>query len=164
VDTLSREGVALAFEDVGRGAPPLLLIHDLGRDHAAMRAQVARFRRRHRVVAVDLRGHGASGGRAGCLGVFAEDLAWLCYELGVFRPLAVGRGAGAAVARVLAARRPHVLGGVVAVDADLPDEGVNAAVERALSAQGAAFPAGGSSLDEARPSSDGTDSGQPSTW
>ena len=87
MDTLSREGVVLAFEDVGRGAPPILLIHDLGRDHAAMRARVAHFRRRHRVVAVDLRGHGASGGRAGGPGIFAEDLV-----LHVVSPALLGRG------------------------------------------------------------------------
>jgi hypothetical protein len=52
---------------------------------------------------------------------------------------------------------------VVAVDADQPDERVNAAVERVLSAHGAAFPADRRSLDEARPGSDGTDSGPTST-
>jgi pimeloyl-ACP methyl ester carboxylesterase len=137
MDSLMRDGIALAFVDAGKGAPPLLLIHDLGGDHTAMRAQLARFRGRHRVVAVDLRGHGRSdaGGEAPSLAAFAEDLIWLCYELGVYRPIAVGRGAGGAIAAEIAARRPDLLAGLVTVDTHAADEQVNEEVDALIAAR-----------------------------
>lgn len=133
---MTREGVALAFEDVGKGAPPILLIHDVGSEHTTMWAQLEYLRGRHRVVAVDLRGHGESGGHAqSCSpGEFADDLAWLCYELGVYRPVAVGRGAGGSIAAELAARWPDLVTGVVTVDRDEADARVNAAIAAFLAA------------------------------
>jgi pimeloyl-ACP methyl ester carboxylesterase len=53
------------------------------------------------------------------LGCFAEDLAWLCYELGAYRPVAVGHGIGGIIATELAGRCPNLLAAVVAVDAPL---------------------------------------------
>ena len=118
---LVRDGVALAFEDVGRGAPPVLLIHDLGDDHSSFMQQIEHFRRGHRVVAVDLRGHGESGGPEGShtIAESADDLAWLCYELGVYMPAVVGHGLGGAIALELATRYPELPAAVVALDAPI---------------------------------------------
>ena len=58
--TLTRDGVALAYEEAGRGDPPLLLVHCWAGDHTTLAPQAGHFRRAHRVVAVDLRGHGQS--------------------------------------------------------------------------------------------------------
>jgi pimeloyl-ACP methyl ester carboxylesterase len=98
-----------------------VLIHDLGRDHTALRPQLEHFRGRHRVVALDLLGHGQSDNLAQpyTLTDFADDLAWLCYELGVYRPLAVGQGIGGMIAIELAARWPNLLAAVVALDAPI---------------------------------------------
>ena len=60
MEQLNREGVALAYEEVGLGEPPLLFVHCWCGDHTFFAGQVEHFRRSHRVVAVDLRGHGAS--------------------------------------------------------------------------------------------------------
>ena len=119
MDSLSRDGVRLAFEDVGRGAPPILLIHDLGRDHRHLRSQRDHFRRQHRVVAVDLRGHGHSDSLVHPYAPtdFAEDLAWLCYELGVYRPVAVGQGASGLIVMHLAVHQPDLLAAVVLLEA-----------------------------------------------
>jgi alpha/beta hydrolase fold len=94
MDYLLRDGVALAYEDVGKGAPPILLIHDLGQDHCSLLPHLEHFRREHRVIAVDLRGHGHSDPFAQpCTTAdFAADIAWLIYQLGVYRPVAIGRG------------------------------------------------------------------------
>ena len=121
MERLTRDGVALAFEDVGKGAPPIVLIHDLGCDHTALQPQLEHFRVRHRVVAVDLLGHGQSDHLAQpyTLAGFADDLAWLCYELGVYRPIAVGHGIGAIIAMELAGRCPDLLAAVVALDVPL---------------------------------------------
>jgi pimeloyl-ACP methyl ester carboxylesterase len=121
MERLARDGVALAFEDVGKGAPPIVLIHDLGYDHTALQPQLEHFRGRHRVVAVDLLGHGQSDQLAQpyTLTGFADDLAWLCYELGVYRPIAIGQGIGGKIAIELAGSCPELLAAVVALDAPL---------------------------------------------
>jgi pimeloyl-ACP methyl ester carboxylesterase len=121
MERLTHDGVALAFEDVGKGAPPIVLIHDLGCDHTALQPQLEHFRGRHRVVALDLLGHGQSDNLAQpyTLAGFADDLAWLCYELGVYRPVAVGQGIGGMIAVELAGRYPDLLAAVVALDAPI---------------------------------------------
>lgn len=115
---LARDGVALAFKDVGKGAPPILLVHDRGSDHTSFGPQIEHFRRDHRVVAVDLRGHGQSGGQQGgqTTAELAGDIAWLCYELGVHLPAVVGHGLGGAVALEMATRYPDLPAAVVALD------------------------------------------------
>ncbi|HSP54543.1 MAG TPA: alpha/beta hydrolase, partial [Dehalococcoidia bacterium] len=55
-----RDGVALAYLDIGVGAPPLLFIHGWCCDRTYWREQLLAFQDRHWTVAVDLRGHGAS--------------------------------------------------------------------------------------------------------
>ncbi|HEU5101787.1 MAG TPA: alpha/beta hydrolase [Roseiflexaceae bacterium] len=121
MERLTRDGVALAFEDVGKGAPPIVLIHDLGCDHTALQPQLEHFRGWHRVVAADLLGHGQSDQltQPYTLSGFADDLAWLCHELGVYRPIAAGQGIGGMIAIELAGRCPDLLAAVVALEAPL---------------------------------------------
>jgi pimeloyl-ACP methyl ester carboxylesterase len=118
VDELARDGVKLCFADVGKGAPPIVLVHDLADDHTCLAAELDHFRRRHRTVAVDLRGHGESDKpeQAYTVRLFADDLAWLAYELGLYQPVIVGHGFGGAVALDLAASYPDLPGAVVLVD------------------------------------------------
>jgi pimeloyl-ACP methyl ester carboxylesterase len=58
------------------------------------------FSRSHRTVSVDLRGHGRSDApyQDYTMAAFADDLAWLCSELGVIKPIVVGHGMGGNVA------------------------------------------------------------------
>jgi len=118
VDRLARDGVGLCFEDVGKGAPPIVLVHDLAGDHTCFAPQIEHFRRDHRVVAVDLRGHGQSDQpeQGYTVSGFADDVAWLCYELGVYKPVVVGHGLGGVIAVDLAARYPDLSAGIVALD------------------------------------------------
>lgn len=105
---LERDGVALAYDDAGSGTPPLLLVHGYACDRSAMERQSACFTTRHRVVNVDLRGHGESDKPDGVYSIpsFADDLAWLCRELGLYRPVVVGHSLGGMIALDLAARYP----------------------------------------------------------
>ncbi len=118
---LVRHGVSLRFEDVGKGAPPLVLLHDLASDHTSYTSQIEHFRRNHRVVAVDLRGHGQSDEpeQEYTVAGFADDVAWLCYELGVYRPTIVGHGLGGLVGLDLAARYPDLPGALVALNSPI---------------------------------------------
>src|SRR5512133_749264 len=121
MEHMTHNGVALALEDAGKGAPPFLLVHDLGLDHTSLQAQFEHFRHRHRVVAVDLPGHGESVPlpTSQTPAAFAHDLAWLCYELGVYRPVAVGHGVGGMVAVELAGMFPGLLAAAVLLDSPI---------------------------------------------
>lgn len=119
--SLKRDGVLLAYDDVGSGAPPLLLVHGYACDRSAMARQAAHFAPAHRVVSVDLRGHGESDKPEGCYTIpaFADDLAWLCRELGLYRPVVVGHSLGGMIALDLAARYPDLAAAIVALDATI---------------------------------------------
>jgi pimeloyl-ACP methyl ester carboxylesterase len=118
---LTRDGVRLAYVEAGKGSPPVVFLHGLGCDHTDFAPQLERFGREHRVVAVDLRGHGASDKPEQDYTItgFAEDTAWLLRELGIYRPALVGHSMGAFVAFELARRLPEGAAGIVALDAPL---------------------------------------------
>ena len=55
------DGVQIAFDVRGdESAPPLVLVHSLGCDHHMWDHQAGPLSQTHRVVALDIRGHGAS--------------------------------------------------------------------------------------------------------
>jgi pimeloyl-ACP methyl ester carboxylesterase len=118
VERLRRDGVALAYAEAGSGAPPLLLVHCWCGDHTHLAPQFDYFGRTHRVVAVDLRGHGASDKpmQEYTVAGFADDLAWLCDQLGVVKPVVLGHSMGGNVAFELARRHPDLPAAVVALD------------------------------------------------
>ena len=102
----SRDGVALAYDEAGHGDPPLLLVHCWTCDHTFFAPQFHYFRRTHRVVAVDLRGHGASDkpGQDYTVAGFVDDLVWLCGQLELTKPVVIGHSMGGNIALELAAR------------------------------------------------------------
>ena len=55
-----RGAVSIAYYDIGQGKP-LVLLHGNGEDSSYWTGQIAEFTRFYRVIAVDSRGHGASG-------------------------------------------------------------------------------------------------------
>lgn len=118
---LTRDGVNLSFLDVGKGGPPLVLVHGLAFDHSLFHRQIELFSSSRRVIAVDLRGHGASDRTASGYSVsdFTDDVAWLCYELGVFSPVFLGHGFGGAVCLELSARYPDLPAAVVTLSSPL---------------------------------------------
>ncbi|HMK12454.1 MAG TPA: 3-oxoadipate enol-lactonase [Acidimicrobiales bacterium] len=55
------DGTHIAYAEVGdEHAPPLVLVHSLGCDHHMWDPQIEDFAQTHRVIAIDIRGHGAS--------------------------------------------------------------------------------------------------------
>jgi pimeloyl-ACP methyl ester carboxylesterase len=125
VPALSRDGVVLAYEERGSGEPPLVFVQGWSGDRTYFAPQVEHFARSHRAVAVDLRGHGASGAPEGgyAIGDLADDVAWLCAELGLRRPVLVGHSMGGNVGLEAAARHPGAVGAVVAVDTPIVPPG-----------------------------------------
>jgi pimeloyl-ACP methyl ester carboxylesterase len=115
---LKKDNVALAYEDTNTDLPPLVLVHGCGLDHRSLTRQTKFFSRSHRVISVDLRGHGESDApyQDYTMAAFAEDLAWLCTELTLVKPIVVGHSMGGNVALELAARYPEVLSSLVMID------------------------------------------------
>jgi len=108
--TLVRDGVRLCYEDAGTGAHPIVFVHGWCCDHSHFAPQFGHFSARHRVVAVDQRGFGASDKpqQKYTIEGFADDLAWLCRELGLVRPALVGHSMGGAIVLATAARHPEL--------------------------------------------------------
>ncbi len=120
MQSLRRDGVALFYEEAQGDAPPILLVHGWCCDHAYLAPQFEHFARRgHRVVTVDLRGHGSSDKphQNYTMQVFADDLAWMCERLDLAKPVVVGHSMGGIVAFDLAARYPDLPSSVVMLDA-----------------------------------------------
>jgi pimeloyl-ACP methyl ester carboxylesterase len=83
-----------------------------------MAPQFDYFQRTHRVLSVDLRGHGQSDKphQDYTMAAFADDLAWLCDERGLKKPVVVGHSMGGVIAVELARQFPELPGAVVTLD------------------------------------------------
>ncbi|MFE0020247.1 alpha/beta fold hydrolase [Amycolatopsis sp. NPDC059021] len=88
-------GINLEYDERGEGEP-ILLIHGHPFDRSMWRPQLEHFGARHRVIAPDLRGYGASTVVPGKtpLDVFAKDLAALLDGLGIERVVLGGLSMG----------------------------------------------------------------------
>jgi pimeloyl-ACP methyl ester carboxylesterase len=117
----TRDGVKLAFEESGKGsASPVVLIHGWTCDHTYFAPQEKHLAPRRRVIAVDLRGHGASDARGPyTISGFADDVAWLCRELGASKPVVIGHSMGGMTALEIAARHPDLPSAIVVCDSPM---------------------------------------------
>jgi pimeloyl-ACP methyl ester carboxylesterase len=120
--SVKREGVSLFYEEAKGDKRPILLVHGWCCDHSFFAPQFEHFARDgHRVVAVDLRGHGQSDKphQDYTMQLFAGDLAFLCHELRLNKPVVVGHSMGGVVAFAFAALHPKLPSAIVTVDAGL---------------------------------------------
>src|SRR4051794_13633078 len=103
--------VTLHYDEAGAGDPPILFVHGWTCTNAHFEPQMAYFAPTHRVVAVDLRGHGRSDKpeQEYTITGFADDMVAFCREVGLERPVVVGHSMGGAVALELAARAPDLV-------------------------------------------------------
>lgn len=140
---LQKNGVRLAYEDSATGLLPIVFVHGCGFDHTSFTNQANYFRSLHRVVSVDLRGHGMSDAprQEYTIAAFADDVAWLCEQLGLFKPILVGHSMGGNVVLEFAARYPAVPASVVLIDsAVLPPQSLLDGLESVVAGlQGADF-------------------------
>ena len=58
---LSKDGTPISYEVYGAGEPTLVFVHGWSCDARYWRAQSSHFSKKHRVVILDLAGHGHSG-------------------------------------------------------------------------------------------------------
>lgn len=101
-------------------APPVLLVHGM-RAHARWFTPVGPvLAQHHRVLAVDLRGHGYSAHTPPYgTGIYADDIAALVHALQLPKPILVGHSMGGSVAVLAATRLGPLLRGLIMIDAGL---------------------------------------------
>jgi pimeloyl-ACP methyl ester carboxylesterase len=118
-------GVHLYHESHGDG-PPLVLLHGGLMSGEAFAPLLPALTARHRVVLVDLQGHGrtADVDRPLDKGLMGDDVAALIEHLGLDRPAVVGYSLGAGVALHVAARHPGLVGRLVACSANIRSDAI----------------------------------------
>jgi len=114
----SADGVPIAFEERGSGAPTLVFVHGWCGERGFWRATAEALASTYRTLAIDLAGHGASGaGRTRwTLASLAEDLVAVVNASGADDVILIGHSMGAPVALLAAARLAPRVRGVIGVE------------------------------------------------
>lgn len=119
---LHRDDLGIYYERTDGNLPPVVMIHGWCCDHTFFAPQAAHFAEAgHTVVALDLRGHGRSDKpqTSYTIDAFADDVLWVCGELGLSRPILIGHSMGGIVAFDAACRFPELPGAVVMIDSSV---------------------------------------------
>jgi 3-oxoadipate enol-lactonase/4-carboxymuconolactone decarboxylase len=97
---------------------PILMLHSIGTNLHVFDPQAAALARDHRVIRMDLRGHGLSGVTAGpvTMSRHAQDALALLDALGVQRAHVVGLSIGGRIAQQMAAEAPERVASLVLMD------------------------------------------------
>ncbi|MFB7222632.1 alpha/beta fold hydrolase [Streptomyces sp. NPDC056227] len=119
--TVVRDGVRISCREwLAPGAgPPVLLLHGLA-GHAGEWDTVAQdLSTRHRVIAVDQRGHGASERhpRDVSRAAYVGDVVAVVHQLELHQPALVGQSLGGHTALLTAARHPDLIRAIALVEA-----------------------------------------------
>ncbi|MFE1951047.1 alpha/beta fold hydrolase [Streptomyces sp. NPDC059524] len=127
-----RDGVRLVCRDLGGEGRPVVLLHGLAGHSGEWDALADALGPRHRVVAVDQRGHGASERRPAdtARAAYVADVVAVVEHLGLERPVLVGQSLGGHTALLTAAAHPDLPYALVLVEAGAggPGTGVQAEI------------------------------------
>ncbi|MFD1656727.1 alpha/beta fold hydrolase [Streptomyces caeni] len=113
---MTADRIAPAVRDHGGDGPPLLLLHGAGRTLADWAAVAPLLVARHRVLAVDLRGHGRSPSGPWHLPEVLGDIEEVLSAHGMPGALPVGHAAGGLLAVLYALEHPDSTPGAVDLD------------------------------------------------
>jgi pimeloyl-ACP methyl ester carboxylesterase len=118
--TFTHDGVRLYYEVYGEG-DPLLLVHGNGSSIGSFSAQIDRFRKRYKVIAMDSRDQGKSGDSPGEITyeTMTDDLAALVDHLKIGPVNVLGWSDGGIEALLLGIRHPAKVKKIAAMAANL---------------------------------------------
>lgn len=136
--TTAPDGLRVAYLAAGKGEPALIFLHGGFVDHTHWDHQVSFFAARHRVIAVDLAGHGRSGKDrpVWSLPVLARDILAVIRKEKLRRVILIGNSLGGEIALQTALLEPAAVEAVIAVDTlhdlsqPLPDDYIRDMIAR----------------------------------
>lgn len=142
-------GIPIRWAEAGEGdAPPFLLLHGLGSDHAKWLDAMPHLAAHRRAIALDLPGFGRSGAPDASYAPswVAGGVRAFCDAIGVERAIVVGNSFGGLVATYFAAAWPERCEAAVLVAPVLPNDGPQPSAKIALGFLATALPGVGSVL------------------
>jgi len=112
------DGVEIRYQVAGQGEPAIVFVHGWSCDRTYWRQQLDHFASTHRVLAVDLGGHGESGlGRKQwTMAAFGEDVKAAVQAAGVEKVVLVGHSMGGPVIAEAARLMPERVVALIVVD------------------------------------------------
>ena len=112
------DGVPIHYAVQGKGEPALVFIHCWSCNRHLWDNQVAEFAKTHRVVTIDLPGHGESGmdRKNWSIESYGDDVKTVVAKLNLKRVVLIGSSMGRPVALEAARRMPERVVGIVPVD------------------------------------------------
>jgi len=116
---ISTGDVPIYYDVKGKGDPTLIFIHGWSRNRNDWDGQIDYFAQNHKVVRLDLAGHGESGSDRNdwSISAFSQDVIAVIEKLKLDRIVLIGHSLGAPVAIEIARRLPERIVGIVSVDA-----------------------------------------------
>lgn len=117
--TVTRDGVRLVCRDSGGPGQPVVLLHGLAGHAGEWDRTAQRLSPRHRVIALDQRGHGASERHPQDVSrdAYVADVIAVLDQLALRRPVLVGQSLGGHTAMLTAAAHPERVRALVLVEA-----------------------------------------------
>lgn len=114
----SKDGTPISYEVYGAGEPTLVFVHGWSCDARYWRAQVPYFSKNHRVVVLDLAGHGHSGMTRPTYTMrsFGEDVQAVTVATGSRRVILIGHSMGGTVVAEAARLMPDRVIGLIGID------------------------------------------------
>ena len=114
----SKDGTLISYEIYGAGEPTLVFVHGWSCDARYWRAQLPYFAKNHRVVMLDLAGHGHSGTTRSqyTMRAFGEDVKAVIEATGSRRVILIGHSMGGSVIAEAARLMPNRVKGLIGVD------------------------------------------------
>jgi pimeloyl-ACP methyl ester carboxylesterase len=112
------DGVPIHYSVQGTGEPALVFVHCWNCDRNLWENQVAEFSKKHRVVTIDLPGHGKSGTdrKNWSIESYGEDVKTVVTKLDLKRVVLIGSSMGGPISLEAARRMPDRVVGIVPVD------------------------------------------------
>lgn len=114
----SKDGTPVSYEIYGKGEPALVFVHGWSCDARYWRLQIPYFSKKHRVVVLDLAGHGHSGmGRTNyTMASFGEDVQAVTEAAGGDHVILIGHSMGGSVIAEAARLMPGRVIGLIGID------------------------------------------------
>jgi pimeloyl-ACP methyl ester carboxylesterase len=114
----SKDGTPISYEVYGAGEPTLVFVHGWSCDARYWREQLSYFSKKHRVVMLDLAGHGHSGSTRSkyTMKAFGEDVQAVTEAINSRSVILIGHSMGGSVIAEAARLMPDRVKGIIGVD------------------------------------------------